>query len=100
MVRKSKPKSRRDTQRPQQRATDKGKAHETVRRSLLVSTEQKQEMEKEIPSMRVITPTAVAQKYGVRVSIAKAVLTELEAKQLIREVTTGGKFKLYTKISA
>jgi ribosomal protein S25 len=99
MVRKGKPKTRRDT-KPQQRGTEKSRAHETVRRTLLVSTEQKQEMEKEIPSMRVITPSTVAQKYGVRVSIAKAVLTELEAKQLIKKVSTGGKFKLYTKISA
>ena len=100
MVRKSRPKPRRGTQRPQQREADKGKVHETVRRALLISTEQKHEMEKEIPSMRVITPSIVAQKYGVRVSIAKAVLTELEAKQLIEKVITGGKFKLYTKFSA
>jgi small subunit ribosomal protein S25e len=100
VARKSKSKTRRGTQKPQERAADKGRAHETVRRTLLVSTEQKQEMEKEIPSMRVITPSIVAQKYGVRVSIAKAVLAELEAKQLIRKVITGGKFKLYTKVSA
>ena len=100
MVRKGKPKTRRETQTPQQRSSEKSRAHETVRRTLLVSTEQKQEMEKEIPSMRVITPSTVAQKYGIRVSIAKAVLTELEAKQLIRKVITGGRFKLYTKISA
>ncbi|MFX1474415.1 MAG: eS25 family ribosomal protein [Promethearchaeota archaeon] len=100
MARKSKPKPRRETERTQERATEKGKVHETVRRTLLISTEQKQEMEKEIPSMRVITPSIVAQKYGVRVSIAKAVLIELEAKHLIRKVISGGKFKLYTKISA
>jgi ribosomal protein S25 len=57
-------------------------------------------MEKEIPTMRVITPSAIAQKYGVRVSIAKAVLTELESKGLIRQVISEGKFKLYSKTSA
>lgn len=99
MVRKGRPKTRRE-QRPQQGAAEKGRAHESVRRTLVISAEQKQEMEKEIPSMRVITPSTVAQKYSIRVSIAKAVLAELEAKQLIRKVSTSGKFRLYTKTSA
>jgi ribosomal protein S25 len=57
-------------------------------------------MEKEITTMRVITPSAIAQKYGVRVSIAKAVLTELEMKGLIHRVNSEGKLKLYTKTPA
>ena len=77
----------------------KGKSYEATRRDLIISEDQKQEMEKEIPGMRVITPSTVAQKFGVRVSIAKAVLTELEARKLIKRISTGGKFKLYTKTS-
>jgi ribosomal protein S25 len=50
--------------------------------------------------MRVITPSAIAQKYGVRVSIAKAVLTELEMKGLIHRISSEGKFKLYSKTPA
>jgi len=48
----------------------------------------------------VITPSAVAQKYGVRVSIAKAVLAELEARGAIKRVATEGRFKLYAKEAA
>jgi ribosomal protein S25 len=96
MVRKGKPLSKSSKERSSKRE-EKTKTHETARRDLIINEEQKQEMEKEIPTMRVITPSTVALKYGVRVSIAKAVLTELEARGLIKRVTAEGKFKLYTQ---
>ncbi len=100
MVKKNKPISKQSTKDSSQSEETKTRSYETVRRELIISEEQKQEMEKEIPTMRVITPSAIAQKYGIRVSIAKAVLTELEAKGLIRQVSSEGKFKLYSKTSA
>ena len=72
------------------------KGHEILRRSLVVSEEQKREMEKEIPSMKLITPSIIAHKYGIRVSIAKAILAELESRKLIRRISGIGRFKLYT----
>ncbi len=100
MVKKNKPISKQSTKDSSQSEETKTRSYETVRRELIISEEQKLEMEKEIPTMRVITPSAIAQKYGIRVSIAKAVLTELEAKGLIRQVSSEGKFKLYSKTSA
>lgn len=100
MVRKGKPLSKQDTERATKPEEEKGKTHETVRRSLIVSEQQKQDMEKEIPAMRVITPSAVAQKYGVRLSIAKAVLAELEARGTIKRIATEGRFRLYAKEAA
>ena len=99
MVKKNKPISKQSSRGEKSKEETKGR-REAVRRELVISEEQKQEMEKEIPTMRVITPSAIAQKYGVRVSIAKAVLTELESKGLIRRVISEGKFKLYSKPSA
>lgn len=99
MVKKNKPISKQSSKGAKKKEETKSR-HEAVRRELVISEEQKQEMEKEIPTMRVITPSAIAQKYGVRVSIAKAVLTELESKGLIRRVISEGKFKLYSKTSA
>ncbi|MFW9983175.1 MAG: hypothetical protein ACFFCB_00380 [Candidatus Odinarchaeota archaeon] len=99
MVKKNKPISKQSSKGEKEKEETKGR-YEAVRRELVISEEQKQEMEKEIPTMRVITPSAIAQKYGVRVSIAKAVLTELESKGLIRQVISEGKFKLYSKTSA
>lgn len=99
MVKKNKPISKRSPKGEKTKEETKSR-HEAVRRELVISEEQKKEMEKEIPTMRVITPSAIAQKYGVRVSIAKAVLTELESKGLIRQVISEGKFKLYSKTSA
>jgi len=95
MVRKKAP----SKQSLKKKETEK-KGYETLRRALVISEEQKREMEKEIPTMKVITPSVVAQKYGIRVSIAKAILAELEARKLIKRVTGTGRFKLYTKASA
>ncbi|MFX0169302.1 MAG: hypothetical protein ACFE89_08125 [Candidatus Hodarchaeota archaeon] len=97
MPKKSKPISKQSTRDSSPQDEAKTSRHEAIRRELIISEEQKQEMEKEIPTMRVITPSAIAQKYGVRVSIAKAVLTELESKGLIRQVASEGKFRLYSK---
>lgn len=97
MPKKSRPISKQSTRDSPTQDEAKSSRHEAIRRELIISEEQKQEMEKEIPTMRVITPSAIAQKYGVRVSIAKAVLTELESKGLIRQVTSEGKFRLYSK---
>ena len=99
MVKKSKPLSKRKTE-GSTKEEERGKRHEAVRRALIISEEQKQEMEKEIPNMKVITPSTIAQKFGIRVSIAKAVLNELVERKLIRKIITGGKLKLYTKTSA
>lgn len=96
MPKKNKPISKQRS-RDSKSEEDTSRRHEAVRRELIISEEQKQDMEKEIPTMKVITPSAIAQKYGVRVSIAKAVLAELESKGLIRQITSEGKFRLYSK---
>jgi len=97
MPKKNKPVAKQRSRDSQTDEETKERRYEAVRRELIISEEQKQDMEKEIPTMKVITPTAIAQKYGVRVSIAKAVLAELESKGLIRQVASEGKFRLYSK---
>jgi ribosomal protein S25 len=97
MPKKNKPLAKQRSRGSQTEEEASSRRHEAVRRQLIISEEQKQDMEKEIPTMKVITPSAIAQKYGVRVSIAKAVLAELESKGLIRQVTSEGKFRLYSK---
>ncbi|MDO8125186.1 MAG: eS25 family ribosomal protein [Candidatus Hermodarchaeota archaeon] len=99
MPKKNKPLSKQQSRDSQSEEDEKSRRHEAVRRELIISEEQKQDMEKEIPTMRVITASAIAQKYSVRVSIAKAVLAELESKGLIRQVASEGKFRLYSKVT-
>ncbi len=97
MVRKNKPISK---QRPERAPKEEERSrHEAVRRDLIITEDQKQTMEKEILGMKLITPSSVAQKYNIRVSIAKAILAELEAKGLIQKIETQGKLKLFTKTS-
>lgn len=100
LARKKKSVSKRPTKSEGKKSEPKVKSHEAVRRELIISEEQKQEIEKEIPKMRVITPSSIAQKFGIRVSIAKAILNEQESKGVIKKVTSQGRFKLYTKTSA
>lgn len=64
-------------------------------RSVLVDEKMLETMEKEIPRMRVITPSEVSDKYGIRVSVAKAILKRLEEKGLIKLVSSDKRLKVW-----
>jgi len=53
----------------------------------------------EIRKMKVITPFAISSKFGLRISIAKDLLEELERKKIIELVSRSRKTKVY-KIAA
>ena len=49
----------------------------------------------EIRQMRVITPFAVSSRFGLRISVAKDLLEELERKKIIELVSRSRKTKIY-----
>ena len=53
----------------------------------------------EIRKMKVITPFATSSRFGLRISIAKDLLEELERKKIIELVSRSRKTKVY-KIAA
>ena len=55
------------------------KEFESIERALIIDDDQKQKMLKEVPKQKVITPTAICQRYQVRMFIAKEIIQELES---------------------
>jgi small subunit ribosomal protein S25e len=53
------------------------KEFESIERALIIDDDAKQKMIKEIPKLRVITPTSICQKYQVRMFVAKKIIDEL-----------------------
>ncbi|NHJ03432.1 MAG: hypothetical protein EAX90_01300 [Candidatus Heimdallarchaeota archaeon] len=53
------------------------KEFESIERALIIDDDMKQKMLKEIPKQKVITPTAVCQKYQVRMYVANEIIKEL-----------------------
>ncbi|MBS7287231.1 MAG: 40S ribosomal protein S25 [Candidatus Freyarchaeota archaeon] len=69
-------------------------------RSILVDEETLEAMEKEIPKMRVITPSEISDKYKIRVSVAKSILKRLEEKGAIKLVSSDKRLKIWTGTKA
>ncbi len=67
-------------------------------RSILVDENLLKTMEKEIPKMKVITPSEVSDKYGIRVSVAKSILKNLEAKGIIKRVISDKRLKVWVGV--
>ena len=53
------------------------KEFESIERALIIDDATKEKMLKEIPKLRVITPTSICQKYQVRMFVAKKIIIEL-----------------------
>ena len=73
--------------------------HFPYERALLISDEVQQSMEKEIPKMSVVTPTFVAEKYGIRVSMAKNVLDEMTSKGILEKQFKSGRLIIYVPLT-
>lgn len=76
------------------------KAVEKEVRSILVDEATLEAMEKEIPKMRVITPSEISDKYKIRVSVAKSILKRLEEKGAIKLVSSDKRLKIWTGTKA
>ena len=53
------------------------KEFESIERALIIDDDLKQKMMKEIPKQKIITPTAICQKYQVRMFVANEIIKEL-----------------------
>ena len=60
------------------------KEFESIERALIIDADLKDRMLKELPRQRIITPTAICQRYQVRMHVANAIISELEAEDLIK----------------
>ena len=53
-----------------------------------------------LKGMKAITPTAVATKFNLKISVAKRMLTTLEEKGVVEFVTRSSNLKIYKMVDA
>jgi len=63
-----------------------------------LDSENREAAEKDILSMRVVTPAAIASKYDIRVSTAKKLLDGLHRRGKLRLVVNSGRLKAYEPV--
>ena len=76
------------------------KTVEKTKRSIHFEADLMKSIKDDLPKTKYISPTLVAEKYGVRVSTAKLMLEELRNEQLIEEVAHTPRIKVYKPVSA
>lgn len=74
--------------------------YEYTVRDILVTGELKERIEKEIQGLKVVTPTDLALKYNIRVSVAKRLLKEFEEKGIVKLVFANRRTRLYVPVKA
>ena len=67
-------------------------------RQLLLDSENRATIEDDILKMRVVTPSAVASKYDIRVSTAKRLLEKLHQRAQLRLVVDTRRLKVYETV--
>ncbi|MFX1519304.1 MAG: hypothetical protein ACFFCD_05240 [Promethearchaeota archaeon] len=79
---------------------EKPKDFEKTKRSIHIDTDLMNSIKDELPKMKYISPTLIAEKYGVRVSTAKVMLEELRSEQLIEEVAHTPRITVFKPVTA
>jgi ribosomal protein S25 len=73
---------------------------EKAKRSIHVDADLMKSIKDDLPKMKYISPTLIAEKYSVRVSTAKVMLEELAAEQLIEEVAHTPRITVFKPVTA
>jgi ribosomal protein S25 len=79
---------------------EKPKAIEKTKRSIHFDTDLIDSIKADLPKMKYLSPTLVAEKYGVRVSTAKLMLEELKNENLIEAVAHTPRITVFKPVSA
>ena len=69
--------------------------YEPIIRDAFISDDLREKLEKEIPKMKVISPTEIALRYNIKISTAKDFLEELEQKGLIKLAVKNRRVRIY-----
>jgi len=69
--------------------------YEPIIRDAFISDDLREKLEKEIPKMKVISPTEIALRYNIKISTAKDFLGELEQKGLIKLAVKNRRVRIY-----
>merc|ERR1711994_24919 len=75
----------------------KGKVRDKLNNMVLFDKPTYDKLYKEVPTYKLITPSVVSERLKIRVSLARAALKELLAKNLIKEVEKHHSQLIYTR---
>ncbi|MCS6785060.1 MAG: 40S ribosomal protein S25 [Candidatus Caldarchaeum sp.] len=85
--------------KPEKKAQEK--KEEAVERGVLgVVGPSMDDVKEYVKTVKVLTPSSLAERFKVRVSVAKAVLKELAAKGIVKEVIGTNRIRIYAPLSA
>jgi len=79
---------------------EKPKVVEKTKRSIHLEADLIKSVKAELPKLKYISPTLIAEKFGIRVSTAKAMLEELRSEKLIEEVAHTPRITVFKPVSA
>ena len=71
------------------------KAKERLERALLIPEDVQEQILNDLPKMKYITSTQLSLKYGIKISVIKPFLRELEAQNKINLVLGNSRIKIY-----
>mmetsp|Transcript_43554 Transcript_43554/g.60472 ORF Transcript_43554/g.60472 Transcript_43554/m.60472 type:complete len:112 (+) Transcript_43554:14-349(+) len=75
----------------------KGKVKEKLNNAVFFDKNTYDKMLKEVPKIKMITPSIICDRLKVNVSMARRAIKELAAQDLIREVSSHGSQLIYTR---
>jgi len=79
---------------------EKPKAIEKTKRSIHLEADLIKSIKAELPKLKYISPTLIAEKFGIRVSTAKVMLEELRSEKLIEEIAHTPRITVFKPVSA
>ena len=79
---------------------EKPKVVEKTKRSIHFDADLMKSIKDDLPKMKYVSPTLLAEKYGIRVSTAKVMLEDLKNENLIEEVAHTPRITVFKPVIA
>lgn len=76
------------------------KQKEKIVRSVEVAREMLSEMKKALRRAKVVTPQSLSESYGIKVSVAKRILRDLEKEGIVVYVNGNSKLRIYKGVES
>ncbi len=93
----TKPKEPKEPKQREKKATEATAARKTL--GLTMPDADNKKVLEELKGLKVLTPSVVASRYNIRLSLANAFLKELEKRKMIEYVSGGKNLKIYKMLA-
>jgi small subunit ribosomal protein S25e len=93
----TKPKEPKEPKQREKKATEATAARKTL--GLTIPDADNKKVLDELKGLKVLTPSVVASRYNIRLSLANAFLKELEKRKMVEYVSGGKNLKIYKMLA-